>query len=107
MLASADDAARAKLRNNPLLVIGLACCVAAAMSIVAFFVYYRSPTREIVEQIQRNNTAFEQQATPADTALLSQEYLDRSEAKIRKVLGDHNDKADFSASALTDESLGL
>lgn len=106
-MESNDD--RALLRNNPLFAIGISCLLAGLMFAAGLFSYYRSDTKNTIEQIQKNNSLSStgEQTDATMITELSAEYLDQLETKIGKQISSHDDEAEFSSSELTDSALGL
>ncbi len=94
-----------QLRNNPVFIIVLACLVGIVLSSISFVLYYRSDTRKVVEQIQRNNIEFSSQV--ADGSELSVESLNKTESSIIDAVGAHKDDQEFPAAELSDSELGL
>lgn len=96
------------LRNNPFLVITLACLVAIVMSTISFLVYYNSDTRQVVQQIQKNNQNTEiDKSTVIDSGQLDATYIDSVKENIKNDVSKHDDDLEFSVSELTDSALGL
>jgi hypothetical protein len=101
------DTGKPALRNNPFFVISIALVVALLMSAASLVSYYRSDTRETVEQIQLNNingAALVEKAIPEE---LSPEYIDDVEKSIEASVSSMSAEVDYNADELTDSALGL
>lgn len=96
------------LRNNPFFVITVAVLVAIIMILLSTYMYLRSDTRQIVEQIQVNNSELIKSET--DNSIIgefSPEMIDAIESNIRDDITSLNTDADYNPDELTDSSLGL
>jgi capsular polysaccharide biosynthesis protein len=103
-----EDTPKLSLRNNPVFIIAISCLIALLMTAISFWLYYRSDTRQIVEQVQANSRQLEQQVVDdAQVGVLDSDNVDSVEQSIINTIEDLNDETDFSAAELTDSALGL